>query len=79
MRVVPVSLAIFGALLGFSQAVAATYSSSSFNRVISTARLPGRDNSQVYFSVRAGTLWSGAVDLTTDGDGVYYQCSVHLN
>jgi hypothetical protein len=75
MRVVVVSLAIFGALLGASEAVAVTYSSSHFSRVISTARLPDRDNPQVYFTVRAGTLWSDAADLTADGDGFYYQCS----
>ena len=75
MRVVVVTLAFFGALLGASEAVAATYSSSHLSRVISTARLPGGDNPQVYFVVRAGTLWSGAADLTADGDGFYYQCS----
>jgi hypothetical protein len=75
MHIVPVSLAIFGVLLGSSEAVAITYSSSDFSRVISTARLRGGDYPQLYFSVRAGTLWSGTVDLTNEDDGVYYQCS----
>jgi mannose-6-phosphate isomerase-like protein (cupin superfamily) len=37
--------------------------------------LPYRDNPEVYFTVRAGALWSGGVDLTTAGDGFYYQYS----
>jgi mannose-6-phosphate isomerase-like protein (cupin superfamily) len=75
MRVVPVGLAIFGALLGASEAVAVTYSSSHFSQIIATAKLPERDNAQLHLCVRAGTLWSGSVDLTTDGDGFYYQYS----
>ena len=75
MRVASIALAIFGAMLGSSEAVAVTYSSSPFSKVIATARLPYRDNPEVYFTVRAGALWSGGVDLTTAGDGFYYQYS----
>jgi hypothetical protein len=47
----------------------------TFSRIIATAKLPYRDNPEVYFTVRAGALWSGGVDLTTTGDGFYYQYS----
>ena len=50
MRVAPVALAIFGTILGSSEAVAATYSSSPFSRIIATATLPYRDDPEVYFS-----------------------------
>jgi hypothetical protein len=75
MRVAPIALAIIWAMLGSSEAVAVTYSSSPFSKIIATARLPYRDNPEVYFTVRAGALWSGGVDLTTAGDGFYYQYS----
>jgi mannose-6-phosphate isomerase-like protein (cupin superfamily) len=75
MRVASIALAIFGAMLVSSEAVAVTYSSSPFSKIIATARLPYRDNPEVYFTVRAGALWSGGVDLTTAGDGFYYQYS----
>jgi len=49
MRVASIALAIFGA----SEAVAVTYSSSPFSKIIATAKLPYRDNLEVYFTVRA--------------------------
>jgi mannose-6-phosphate isomerase-like protein (cupin superfamily) len=62
-------------MLGSSEAVAVTYSSSHFSKIIATAKVPDHVNPQVYFSVRAGAVWSGGVDLTTVSDGFYYQYS----
>jgi hypothetical protein len=75
MRVAPIVLAIFGAMLASSEAVAvaATYSSSHLSKIIATATVPNRDNPQRYFSVRAGTLWSSETDQITPSDGIYYQ------
>jgi mannose-6-phosphate isomerase-like protein (cupin superfamily) len=75
MRVAPIILAIFGAMLASSEAVAATYSSSHFSKIIATATVPNRDNPQLYFSIRAGTLWSSETDQITPSDGIYYQYS----
>src|ERR1700758_5207509 len=75
MRVAPIVLAIFGAMLASSEAVAATYSSSHFSKIIATATVPNRDNPQLYFSIRAGTLWSSETDQITPSDGIYYQYS----
>jgi mannose-6-phosphate isomerase-like protein (cupin superfamily) len=75
MRLAPMAFAIFGAMLGSSEAVAVTYSSSPFSKIIATARLPAHDNPQVYFSVRVGTMWSDESDLTAASDGIYYQYS----
>jgi hypothetical protein len=75
MRVAPIVLSIFGAMLASSEAVAATYSSSHFSKIIATATVPDRDNPQLYFSVRAGTLRSGEMDQITPSDGIYYQYS----
>jgi hypothetical protein len=78
MRMAPIALAIFGAMLGSSEAVAVTYSCSQLSKTIATARLSDRDNLQVYFSIRAGTLWSGTVNLTTVDDGFYYSIQERL-
>jgi mannose-6-phosphate isomerase-like protein (cupin superfamily) len=75
MRVAPVVLATFGAMLATSQAVALTYSSSHLSKIIAAETMPDRGNLQLYFSVRAGTLQAGKVELTTPSDGVYYQNS----
>jgi hypothetical protein len=52
MRLAPIVLAIFGAMIGSSAAIAVTYSSSPLSKIIATARLPDRDNPEVYFGVR---------------------------
>jgi mannose-6-phosphate isomerase-like protein (cupin superfamily) len=75
MRVAPIVLAIFGAMLACSEAVAVTYSSSHFSKIIATASVPNRDNLQLYFGIRAGTVWSGEMDQITPSDGIYYQYS----
>jgi hypothetical protein len=76
MRLTPIVLAIFGAMIGSSAAIAVTYSSSPFSKIIATARLPDGDNPEVYFGVRVGTLWSReAADLIIAIDGFYYQYS----
>jgi hypothetical protein len=56
MRVAPIALAIFGAIFASSEAAAVTHSSSPFSKIFATTMLPYRDNSEVYFSIRAGAL-----------------------
>jgi mannose-6-phosphate isomerase-like protein (cupin superfamily) len=65
--------ALFGAMLASSQAVAGTYSSSQFSKVISTEIVPNHNDLQLYFSVRSGTFWNAETDGVAPGDGVYYQ------
>jgi hypothetical protein len=58
----PIALAIFGAMLGSSEAVAVTYLCSQLSKTIATARLSDRDNLQV----------------TTVDDGFYYSIQERL-
>jgi hypothetical protein len=46
-------LAAFVATLASSQAIAGTYSSSQFSKVIAHEVLPNYDDFQLYFSIRA--------------------------
>src|ERR1051326_7211219 len=61
------------AMLASSEAVAETYSSSTFSKVIANEVVPSRDDFQLYFSVRAGTFWGSEIDEVAPSDGVYYQ------
>ena len=76
MRFGAVVLATFMVCVGTCPAESVeTYSSSQFRRVIAKARIPQRDNTPLYFSVRGGTFWTDQVSTAAPGDGVYYQFS----
>jgi hypothetical protein len=60
-------------MLASSQAIAGTYSSSQFSKIIAADTVPNHDDLQLYFSVRAGTFWSTEIDEVATADGVYYQ------
>lgn len=65
--------ALFGVILASSQAIAGTYSSSQFSKIIAAANVPNHDDFQLYFSVRAGTFWNTEINEVVTADGVYYQ------
>ena len=73
MRLRDVVFAVFGAMLASSQAVAGTYSSSQFSKVIVAEVVPNHDEFQLYFTVRSGTFWGDEMDGVAPSDGVYYQ------
>jgi mannose-6-phosphate isomerase-like protein (cupin superfamily) len=73
MRLRDATFALFGAMLASSQAVAGTYSSSPFSKIIAAEIVPNHDDFQLYFSVRAGTFWNTEIDEVATADGVYYQ------
>jgi mannose-6-phosphate isomerase-like protein (cupin superfamily) len=73
MRLRDATFALFGAMLASSQAIAGTYSSSQFSKIIAADIVPNHDDLQLYFSVRAGTFWSTEIDEVATADGVYYQ------
>jgi mannose-6-phosphate isomerase-like protein (cupin superfamily) len=73
MRLRDATFALFGAMLASSQAVAGTYSSSQFSKIIAAETIPNHDDFQLYFSVIAGTFWSTEVDEVAKADGIYYQ------
>src|ERR1051325_11977151 len=73
MRLRHTVFAVFGAMLASSQAVAGTYSSSQCSKAIADEVVPNRDDLQLYFSVRAGTVLGSEIDEVAPSDGVYYQ------
>jgi mannose-6-phosphate isomerase-like protein (cupin superfamily) len=73
MRLRDATFALFGALLASSQAVAGTYSSSQFSKIIASEIVPNHEEFQLYLSVRAGTFWNTEIDEVATADGVYYQ------
>jgi mannose-6-phosphate isomerase-like protein (cupin superfamily) len=73
MRLRDTAFAVIGVMLAASQAIAGTYSSSQFAKVVAAAVVLNLDEYQLYFTVRAGTFWGNEMDGTAPSDGVYYQ------
>jgi mannose-6-phosphate isomerase-like protein (cupin superfamily) len=76
MRLAAIVLMLFIATLAGSKATeTTTYSSSRFHAVIATATLSDLTAVPLYFSVNAGTFWSGETSRIATADGFYYQFS----
>ena len=73
MRLLAIVLMLFIATLAGSKATeTTTYSSSRFHAVIETATLSDLTAVPMYFSVNAGTFWSGETSRIATADCFYY-------
>jgi mannose-6-phosphate isomerase-like protein (cupin superfamily) len=76
MRLRAITLALLGITLVSSEAAAiTTYSTSVLQKIIAFATVPDRNDTPLYFNVRAGILKTNKVQEISFGDGIYYQLS----
>jgi hypothetical protein len=74
MRLEAIVFALFGASLASSEAAeTTTYSSSPHQAVIATAVLSDVTSHPIYFTVLAGTFWSGETNRVATGSEIYYE------